>query len=322
MNSMHTPQKPIRVLVVDDEQSLRSIVSQVLIEDGHEVATASSGEEARAVFHKLPFPLVITDIMMGGMSGIDLLQDIKKTNPDTAVIIMTSHASLDTAITSLRTGAYDYLVKPFEDISLISAVVNRALERIRLSEENSALLEKLRQKNAELERSNTILKNLAIRDGLTGLYNHRYFQEALAVELVRSRRYTRNLSLVFVDVDFFKKYNDTHGHPEGDKVLIALSNIFRDCLRVSDTIARYGGEEFVLLLPETTKEGAFHISERIRNKVFDHPFPGRETQPLGRVTISLGVATFPQDGADGSSLIERADKALYEAKKTGRNRVC
>jgi len=97
-------------------------------------------------------------------------------------------------------------VKPFEDISLISAVVNRALERIRLSEENSALSWKSsRQKNAELERSNTILKNLAIRDGLTGLYNHRYFQEALAVELVRSRRYTRNLSLVFVDVDFFQE---------------------------------------------------------------------------------------------------------------------
>lgn len=322
MSTMTTPQKPLRILVADDEQSLRTIVSQVLGEDGHAVTTVASGEEALTVFRKQPFPLVITDIRMGGMSGIDLLQNVKKMSPDTAVIIMTSHASLDTAITALRTGAYDYLVKPFEDISLISAVVNRAFERIRLSEENRALLEKLRLKNAELEKNNAILKNLAIRDGLTALYNHRYFQEALAVELVRSRRYTRNVSLVFMDVDYFKKYNDAHGHPDGDKVLIALSNIFRDSVRVSDIVARYGGEEFVLLLPETTKENALRLAEFIRKKVSDHPFPGRETQPLGRVTISLGVATFPQDGTDGSSLIERADKALYEAKRTGRNKVC
>jgi diguanylate cyclase (GGDEF)-like protein len=213
-------------------------------------------------------------------------------------------------------------VKPFEDISLISAVVNRASDRIRLAAENKDLLEKLRQKNAELEKNNAILKNLAIRDGLTGLYNHRYFQEALAVELVRSRRYNRSVSLVFMDVDYFKKYNDAHGHPDGDKMLIALANIFRDSVRVSDSIARYGGEEFVLLLPETTKENALRIAEFIRKKVHDHPFPGRETQPLGRVTISLGIATFPQDGTDGSSLIERADKALYEAKRAGRNKVC
>jgi diguanylate cyclase (GGDEF)-like protein len=273
MSTMTTPQKPLRILVADDEQSLRTIVSQVLGEDGHAVTTVASGEEALTVFRKQPFPLVITDIRMGGMSGIDLLQNVKKMSPDTAVIIMTSHASLDTAITALRTGAYD-------------------------------------------------LKNLAIRDGLTTLYNHRYFQEALAVELVRSRRYTRNVSLVFMDVDYFKKYNDAHGHPDGDKVLIALSNIFRDSVRVSDIVARYGGEEFVLLLPETTKENALRVAEFIRKKVSDHPFPGRETQPLGRVTISLGVATFPQDGTDGSSLIERADKALYEAKRTGRNKVC
>jgi diguanylate cyclase (GGDEF)-like protein len=196
------------------------------------------------------------------------------------------------------------------------------LEKIRLTDENKALLETLRQKNAELERNNIILKDLAIRDGLTGLYNHRYFQETLAVELVRSNRYRKSVSLVFMDVDAFKKYNDTYGHPEGDKILITLANIFSDSLRKSDTVARYGGEEFVLILPETEREGALHLAENIRRNVFDHPFPGRETQPFGRITISLGVATFPEDGTDGSSLIERADKALYAAKAGGRNKVC
>jgi diguanylate cyclase (GGDEF)-like protein len=125
-----------------------------------------------------------------------------------------------------------------------------------------------------------------------------------------------------MDVDAFKKYNDTYGHPEGDKILITLANIFSDSLRKSDTVARYGGEEFVLILPETEREGALHLAENIRRNVFDHPFPGRETQPFGRITISLGVATFPEDGTDGSSLIERADKALYAAKTGGRNKVC
>jgi diguanylate cyclase (GGDEF)-like protein len=314
--------KPCRILVVDDEQSLQAIMGQVLTEDGHQVTTASSGEEAQTLFSGQPFPLVITDIVMGGMSGIDLLRTIKKTHPSTEVIIITSHASLDSAVTALRYGAYDYLVKPFDDISLISAVVGRALEKIRLTEENKTLLETLHRKNEELEKSNAILKNLSIRDGLTGLYNHRYFQEVLTMELVRSRRYNKSVALVFIDVDHFKKYNDTHGHPDGDGLLVTLARILLDSLRASDTVARYGGEEFVLILPETTKDGALHVAESIRKKVYDHPFPGRETQPLGRITISLGVAAFPHDGADGSSLIERADKALYEAKKAGRNRAC
>jgi diguanylate cyclase (GGDEF)-like protein len=297
-------------------------VSQVLIEDGHEVTTAASAEEALAVFHKQPFPLILSDIVMGKMSGLELLQEVKRTHPVTEVVIMTSHASLDSVMTAFRIGAYDYLAKPFDDISFISTVVNRVLEKIRLTDENKALLETLRQKNAELERNNIILKDLAIRDGLTGLYNHRYFQETLAVELVRSNRYRKSVSLVFMDVDAFKKYNDTYGHPEGDKILITLANIFSDSLRKSDTVARYGGEEFVLILPETEREGALHLAENIRRNVFDHPFPGRETQPFGRITISLGVATFPEDGTDGSSLIERADKALYAAKAGGRNKVC
>jgi len=322
MDPKTDPAKPVRILVVDDEESLRVVLHSVLTGDGHDVTAVSSGEEAREAFRKAPFPLVITDIVMPGISGIDLLLEIKKTNPDTEAIIITSHASLDTSVTALRTGAYDYLVKPFDDIALISTVVGRALEKIRLSEQNNALLEKLRLQNEELEMTNTILRELAIRDGLTGIFNHRYFQEALLVELGRSNRYKRNFSLVFMDVDFFKKYNDAHGHPEGDKLLIALAHVLQDSLRDSDSVARYGGEEFVLILPETSKEGARRVAESVRRKVAEHPFPGRETQPQGKVTISLGVATFPEDGVDGPSLIERADKALSEAKKTGRDKVC
>ena len=304
-----------------DEESLRKILSQVLTEDQHEVIEAASGEQALALFKKEPFPLVITDIVMDGMSGIELLQEIKQHGPETQVIIMTSHASLDTAINAIRAGAYDYLIKPFEDIELISSVSHRAIENIRLVGENKRLLHELTQKNEELTRANKVLKELSIRDGLTGLFNHRYFQEALALEILRSRRYERAFSVIFLDVDFFKQYNDTNGHPDGDKLLITLAQLLRDRLRRSDIVARYGGEEFVLLLPETAKENALQVAENIRQKVADYPFAGWQTQPFGRVTISLGVAAFPDEGEDGSTLIERADAALYRAKEAGRNAV-
>jgi len=322
MNTGDISKKPVRILVADDDESLRSVLKQVLSMDGYEVNLTSSGEEALAAFKKEPCSLIITDIRMGKMSGITLLQEVKRLRPDTQVIIITSNATLDTAITAIQAGAYDYLTKPFDDIALISSVARRAVEKIRLIEENKSLLEKLKRKNEELEFVNLTLKELTIRDGLTGLYNHRHFQETLAVEILRSKRHAKTFSLVFLDVDFFKQYNDTHGHLHGDAVLVALSKLLIAGLRKSDVAVRYGGEEFVLLLPETSKENAFALAGTIREKIAAHPFPGRETQPQGKVTVSMGIAAFPEDGSDSSTLLHRADEALYQAKNGGRNRVC
>jgi two-component system, cell cycle response regulator len=311
----------MNLLVVDDEETLRSVVSQVLSADGFEVAEAASGEEALEAFRSQSHPLVITDIRMSGMSGIELLTQIKAHNPDTQVVIMTSHASLDSALTCLRAGAYDYLIKPFESLDLISAVAARAAEKARLVAQNRELVEQLQRANEELQEANDALKEMAVRDGLTSLYNHRYFQEALTRELSRSRRYQKECSVIFMDVDHFKTYNDTHGHPEGDSLLKRLSDILMDHVRSSDLAARYGGEEFVLLLPETTKDSALRMAETLREKVELEPFRGREQQPLGKVTISVGVATFPADGADPPSVMAFADQLLYKAKHGGRNMV-
>ena len=312
----------IHILVVDDEESLRGFIAQILIEDGHDVSEATSGELALEAFRKDQHPLVITDIRMGGLSGIQLLREIKEMRPETQVIIITSHASLDTALTALRAGAYDYLIKPFEDLELISAVVNRAVEKINLISENRLLIDKLKNSNIELELVNRLFQELAVRDGLTGLYNHRYFQEFLATELARSQRYGRVFSLVMLDVDFFKHYNDTQGHLEGDRLLCALAQLLKECVRKSDVVARYGGEEFIAVLPETTREGALIFAEGLRQRIAEYAFPHRETQPLGSVTVSLGVSTYPQDGTDGPTLINCADQALYRAKRQGRNVVC
>ena len=255
------------------------------------------------------------------MSGIELLTEIKQRNPDTQVVIMTSHASLDSALTALRAGAYDYLIKPFESLDLISAVAGRAAEKARLVAQNRELVEQLQRANEELQDANDILKEMAVKDGLTSLYNHRYFQEALALELSRCKRYEKRCSVIFMDVDNFKIYNDTHGHPEGDRLLKTLSGILMTHLRSSDLAARYGGEEFVLILPETAKDAALKIAEGLRAKVEAEPFAGREKQPLGRVTISVGVACYPDDGSDPPSLMSFADQLLYKAKHGGKNMV-
>jgi diguanylate cyclase (GGDEF)-like protein len=310
-----------RILVVDDDATIRLVINRVLSKEGHEVTEVANGEQALESFRRQPFSLVITDVMMERMSGLDLLNEIRAIDPYALVVIMTSKASLETATSALRSGAYDFLVKPFKDLEMISAVVNRALDKLALVRRNHSLMVQLKENMEELERANNSLRELANHDGLTGLLNNRCFREALETELSRAKRYSHPFSLVFMDLDHFKQYNDTHGHLAGDQLLKELAEILTVNSRAVTVLARYGGEEFVAMVPETPKKGALVYAERLRRTVEEHRFRGGESQPLGKVTISAGVSSFPEDGTEGPALIERADEALYEAKKAGRNRV-
>jgi diguanylate cyclase (GGDEF)-like protein len=311
-----------KILVVDDEATVRSVLIQVLEEDGYTVTGAGSGTRALEILERDSFDLVITDIKMPGITGLELLEKVKERYPDTQVIIITSYASLDTSLSALRNGAYDYLFKPFEDLDLVSAAAKRATERVQLMRENRHLLDQLKKQNVQLEKANRTLKNLACRDGLTGLFNHRYFQDVLRHEIHRCARNEAIFSLIFLDVDHFKKYNDSHGHLAGDKLLRQLSEIFSKAVRRSDIVARYGGEEFVIILPSTSKKNAQIVGEKLRRYIEAFPFEGRGTQPNGKLTISLGISAFPDDGQERALLIQRADEAMYRAKNGGRNRVC
>lgn len=310
-----------RVLVVDDEDTIRGLVAQVLAEDGHEVVEASAGEEALEKFRLEPFPLIVTDIHMGKMTGLDLLKEVKVLDPESVVVIMTSNATLESATSALRAGAYDYLVKPFENIELVSAVVNRAIEKIRLIGDNRALIDHLKRNTDELKRVNARLTLMANRDPLTGLFNPRYFREELERELARCRRHDRVFSLIFLDVDQFKHYNDAHSHLVGDDALTTVAEIIRGRCRESTVAARFGGDEFVLLVPEADTEAAPAFAEALRRSVEQHRFQEEQTQPLGNITISLGVTSYPAHGEDATTLIERADNALYASKHAGRNIV-
>ncbi|MEW6685418.1 MAG: GGDEF domain-containing protein [Candidatus Edwardsbacteria bacterium] len=161
----------------------------------------------------------------------------------------------------------------------------------------------------------------AITDGLTGLYNHRYFQDRLEEEIERSLRYQTIFSLTILDLDDFKIYNDTNGHLAGDILLIEATGVVTKAIRRSDLAARYGGDEFTLILPHTSKKGAYVLSERIRKRTETHRFPNQEILPLKKVTLSGGIATFPEDSREKDKLIASADKALYQAKQEGKNRI-
>ena len=312
----------IKVLIADDEEVIRNMLTEHLTDEGFSVVAVPSGEAALEVFRDDPNHLVITDIRMGGMTGIELLGEIKKLDEDALVIMITSHASLDNAVATLKAGAYDYIFKPFQDLESVTEVVNRGMEKIALHRENIQLVQNLEQNNLTMAESNEMLKELVIRDGLTGLFNHRHFKEVLDRELARSVRYERTLSLIMLDVDNFKDYNDTHGHPAGDEVLKTLADIISTRLRVVDCPARYGGEEFAVLLPETDWKGGRTVAEDIRAQMENYPFNGRESQPLGKVTVSVGIAEFnPDSSSKLPPLLERADEALYRAKNEGRNRV-
>ncbi|MFA5860017.1 MAG: sensor domain-containing diguanylate cyclase [Elusimicrobiota bacterium] len=165
------------------------------------------------------------------------------------------------------------------------------------------------------------IQEMTVHDELTGVYNHRYFKDVIRKELDLAHRYTQPLSVSIIDIDNFKHYNDTNGHVAGDGVLRQVAQLLSKGVRKTDIVARYGGEEFGLIFPATDKDGALIVLEKLRKDIESFPFPFGEKQPQGKLTISLGVSTFPVDAAEIRDLIEFADKGLYIAKNNGKNRI-
>ncbi len=309
----------LRILIAEEEGSFRSHLSHAL--DGHDVIETASGAEALEALRGDSYPLFIASMQLGDVCGLSLMKEALSLNPGAVVVATIGRTDAEAARQVLRFGAHDFLVKPCEDI-LMDAVLRRAMERVKLMHENENLLKSLKRNVDALSFHNARLEQLANRDELTGLYNYRYFREAFETELSRCRRHKRIMSLLFADVDSFKQFNDRQGHLAGDALLATLGRLMMSMSRKSTIVARYGGEEFVLVAPETNRQGALLYAEKLRSAVESYPFEGREAQPGGRVTMSLGVATYPDHGTDVNSLIKYADDALYRAKENGRNQVC
>jgi len=294
-----------KTLVVDDEEIVRSFLIDVLTDEGYHVAAVASGEEAIKLLTREEFDLIITDIKMPGTDGMEVLRVAKARDPNQNVIVMTGYASTETAVESMKLGAADYITKPF-NLDQIKIVVAKTLERSRL-----------RQKAEEGE----LYKQMSRIDGLTELYNYTFFQQLLKTEVERAHRYGHQLSLLMIDIDNFKGYNDAYGHPAGDEALRKLARVMSRAVRGCDFIARYGGDEFVVVLPETDQSEAKTIGERLRSLVAKTKYDGSQEEESA-ITVSVGLATYPKDAQSKEDLIKRADQALYRAKSNNRNNLC
>ena len=291
------------ILIVDDNAAIREAMHEFIELAGFSVFTASSGKKALELLKTNNISVAITDIMMPGMDGLELTGLIKK-NYDTDVIIITGYSDKYSYKEAITKGASDIIFKPmhFEELLLR---LKRVFKERQLRKERSTMLKNL--------------KELAITDELTQLYNSRHFFKQLDLEVYRSKRYEHPLSLLFLDVDHFKKYNDAYGHVEGDKVLIRLGRIIKSCLRTMDSAYRYGGEEFTVVLPETEGKEAVIVAARIKALMEAEKFTPQSGK-IVKVTISIGVTEYCPDERV-SNFVERADKAMYIAKQQGRNKV-
>jgi len=287
---------PSRVLVIDDDPVSARATEGVLRAAGFLTASCCDPTDAyEAILRESP-DLIILDVLLGDVDGFDVCRRVRG-NPAlqlVPIIFVTRRGDVEERVRGLQVGGNDYVAKPFEP-SELAARVRSHLSRL------------------------SALREMAIRDGLTRCYNHKYFKMRLEQEVGRARRYGNALALGLLDVDHFKRVNDTHGHPGGDAVLAHLANLLTASVRSTDIVARYGGEEFAFVLVEAGAEEATIVAERMRARVEAHEFELAGGARL-RATASIGVAVVqPKEAA--ASLIERADAALYEAKSQGRNCV-
>jgi len=304
-----------RILVVDDVPLNIQLLKTYLSSEGYHILSANDGSEAIEQAKKMKPDLILLDVMMPKMNGFEVCKIIKSDMKTQfiPIILVTALNELDNKIKGMDSGADDYLTKPFNKLELMARV--RSLLRTKY------LHDELQQKILELQKAKEELRRLAITDGLTGLYNYRYFKEQLNQELNRAQRHELTISLVMLDIDYFKHYNDTNGHPAGDKLLKEIAQLLKNNVRNIDLAARYGGEEFALVLIETDKAPAKIVAEKIRKLVEKHRFDFEDSQPDGKITISAGVATFPTDANDFDRIVAVADQRLYQAKQSGRNSV-
>lgn len=281
-----------KVLVVDDDEAFCNFIRALLEMKDYRVVTEMDAHKVPALLRDQPFDVLLLDLVMPSIHGLDLLEQIRKHWTVLPILIVTGHGSGDVTLEAMRRGATDFVIKPV-DASHLDLRIRAA---------------------CDLEHT----RRLANTDGLTGLYNHRYLHQRLEQEVERVGRYGRDLSLVMADIDHFKAYNDTHGHPQGDAVLITVGETLRQASRSTDIVARYGGDEFVVILPETPANEAVVMAERARESVEGLALRVGEDA----ITLSLGVVSLPGNGGGKKELVDTADATLYRAKRLGRNRVC
>jgi diguanylate cyclase (GGDEF)-like protein len=294
--NQNNPSAENRILVVDDDPLVLELLSITVNSFGYECTEANNGQEAIEILDKERFSIVVTDMVMPGIDGMQLLEHIKASYPETSVIVVTGYTGTFSYVDVIKAGASDFILKPFNADEL-QAKINRIINE------------------REMVRKLEFLSNC---DPLTGLYNRRFMDKKLKEEVHRADRQGYPVFLTLIDVDNFKSYNDNYGHQKGDQLLLKVAGILKKCTRSDvDLVFRQGGDEFAILTPQVTPDQITKVGERI--------IASFQKQAQGKTGLSLGTARFIRSGnkleKDVFSMFSRADKALYEAKHRGRNQM-
>lgn len=306
-----SPEIP-RILAVEDSMLICKMYKAILAKHGYDIRVEQDPLKAEEVIREYNPHLILMDASMPGMDGFELTRKIKadKKTENIRVIMVTGDTKKQSAVKALDYGAVDFLTKPFDEDGLLA--------RMRAHLNNKRLFDDLTRAYHELRSLNDRLELLSITDGLTGLFNHRYFHEELNLEMERALSAQKPLSLTLFDIDHFKKFNDAHGHKAGDAVLQAVGEVIKKSVGDDETAARYGGEEFAIIMPGIQMGKAMESAERLRRAIEVTELPYGDM--ILKVTVSIGVAMWDGKLSD-HRLIELADKALYKSKEGGRNRV-
>ena len=296
-----------KILIVDDEKDMLEIINDILSVEDYQLINAGTGEEALIVLEREKIDLMLLDLNMPGIGGYEVCRRIKRIpggNRSPMIIVSANSQEVD-KIAALGLGAVDYITKPFPPGELRARVKSQL---------------KLKGMHDDLLQQKQAMSRLAVHDELTGLFNRRYLLSRMDDELARAERYRSTVACMIIDIDGFKKINDTHGHNIGDEVLKDLSNLLKDFVRETDVVARFGGEEFIILLPETDTQGASAFAERLLDNIRNFVF-AKDSVSL-RVTGSIGISSNQAVNVDKHRLLKEADECLYKAKNEGKNRVC
>jgi len=289
------------IILVEDDSNVSLLLTRQLQRAGYAVRAAGNMADARVLFGDAPWDVAILDRMLPDGDGLDLCRELRAASPHSYILLLTGVDSAEAKLEGFARGADDYVTKPFQTDELIA----RIRAGVRIVGLQKALID-----------TNRKLEELSLTDSLTSLRNRRAFDERMVEAFEHARRYERPLSLVLVDVDYFKSVNDTEGHEAGDAVLREVARRLGESTRQTDFAARVGGEEFGILLPETPLFEAMQFAEKIRAAIASEPIGNR------RMTVSLGIANVPHSRVeDAAELFRAADKALYRAKANGRNRA-
>ena len=309
---------------MEDNEEAREAIEEMLSLFFDSIVSVGNGVEGLEEFKKSKFDLVISDISMPRMNGVEMAKNIKMINSDMPIIIITAHQESAYLLDCIRYSVDGYLLKPIkiEQVKEVLLKVSEKLYYSKVAQDYELHLEELvRERTQKLQIAHEALMGMVNKDSMTELYNRRYFNEISNTLILLAKRESKNLSALMIDIDKFKIINDTNGHIVGDEVIKSIANILLSSTRQSDVVVRFGGEEFIILLPNTNLEGANLIAKKIRTTIEKKKLV-LEDKTIIDFTVSIGVAECDcYNDKNIDDLVHRVDVAMYDAKKGGRNKV-